>query len=224
MNFKVLFSNGINFWYNILQMWTIIQKGGFLIWPLIFCSVLALTVMIERAISLSRAQINKKLFMKRLADLISRNRIMDAVNYCERYHTPLSRVIKAGLLKHNQTRVHIQSGLEKAIREEIPFLERYLGILATITSVSPLIGFLGTVSGMIKVFIQVEKSAGLISPKMLSGGVWEALLTTAFGLAIAIPTLVAYNFFLSRSRTLVSEIEDAGVELLSSLKGEEYEA
>jgi biopolymer transport protein ExbB len=76
---------------------------------------------------------------------------------------------------------------------------------------------------MIKVFIQVEASTGLISPKMLSGGVWEALLTTAFGLAIAIPTLVAYNFFLSRSKTLVNEIEDASVELLSILKGEEYE-
>jgi len=191
---------------------------------LLFCSVLALTVIIERAISLSRAQINKKVFMKRLAELVSRNRIMDAVNYCEKYNAPLSRVIKAGLLKHNQTRDYIQSSVEKAIREEIPFLERYLGILATITSVTPLIGFLGTVSGMIKVFIQVEASTGLISPKMLSGGVWEALLTTAFGLAIAIPTLVAYNFFLSRSRTLVNEIEDAGVELLSLLKGEEYEA
>ncbi len=204
-------------------MWTIIQKGGFLIYPLIFCSVLALTVIIERAISLSRAQINKRAFMKRLSELISRNRIMDAINYCGKYSVPLSRIIKAGLLKHNQTRDYIQASIDKAIREEIPFLERYLGILATITSVTPLIGFLGTVSGMIKVFIQVEASAGLISPKMLSGGVWEALLTTAFGLAIAIPTLVAYNFFLSRSRTLVNEIEDAGVELLSLLKGEEYE-
>ncbi|MDD5454494.1 MAG: MotA/TolQ/ExbB proton channel family protein [Candidatus Ratteibacteria bacterium] len=204
-------------------MWTLIQKGGFLIYPLLFCSVLALTVIIERAISLSRVQMNKKNFMKHLAELISRNRIMDAVNYCEKYNTPLSRVIKAGLIKHNQTRDYIQSGVEKAIREEIPFLERYLGILATITAVTPLIGFLGTVSGMIKVFIQVEASAELISPKMLSGGVWEALLTTAFGLAIAIPTLVAYNFFVSRSRNLVNEIEDAGFELLSLLKGEEYE-
>ncbi len=204
-------------------MWTLVQKGGFLIWPLMLCSLLALTVIIERAISLSRAQINKKRFMKRIAEMISRNRIMDAVNYCEKYRTPLSRVIKAGLLKHNQTRVHIQSNIEKSIREETPFLERYLGILATITSVTPLIGFLGTVSGMIKVFIRVEASSGLINPKMLSGGVWEALLTTAFGLAIAITTLVAYNFFLSRCKTLISEIEDAGAELLSLLKGEEYE-
>ena len=113
--------------------------------------------------------------------------------------------------------------LEGFQKQEIPFLERFLGILATITAVTPLLGFLGTVSGMIKVFIQVEASSGLISPKMLSGGIWEALLTTAFGLAIAIPTLVAYNFFLSRSNTLVNEIEDAEVELLSLLKGETYE-
>ncbi len=205
-------------------MWTLIQKGGFIIYPLILCSLLALTVIIERAISLSRAQINKRVFMKRLAELISRNRIMDAVNYCEKYHVPLARVIKAGLLKHNQTREHIQVRIEKAIREEVPFLERYLGILATISSVAPLLGLLGTVSGMIKVFIQVEASSGLINPKMLSGGVWEALLTTAFGLAVTIPTLIAYNFFLSRSNTLVQEIEDASGELLSILKGEEYEA
>ena len=204
-------------------MWTLIQKGGFLIWPLILCSILALTVIIERAISLSRAQINKRIFMKRVAELLSRNRIMDAVNYCEKYNVPLSRIIKAGLIKHNQTREYIQSSIEKAIREEIPFLERYLGILATIISVTPLLGFLGTVSGMIKVFIQVEASSGLVNPKMLSGGIWEALLTTALGLAIAITTLVAYNFFLSRSKTLVNEIEDASVELLSILKGEAYE-
>ena len=205
-------------------MWTIIQKGGFIIYPLILCSLLALTVIIERAISLSRAQINKRVFMKRLAELISRNRIIDAVNYCEKYHVPLARVLKAGLLKHNQTREYIQTSIEKAIREEVPFLERYLGILATISSVAPLLGLLGTVSGMIKVFIQVEASSGLINPKMLAGGMWEALLTTAFGLAIAIPTLVAYNFFLSRSNTLVQETEDASAELLSMLKGEEDEA
>ena len=162
--------------------------------------------------------------MKRLAELISRNRIMDAVNYCEKYHVPLAHVLKAGLLKHNQTREYIQASIEKAIREEVPFLERYLGILATISSVAPLLGLLGTVSGTIKVFIQVEASSGLINPKMLSGGMWEALLTTAFGLAIAIPTLVAYNFFLSRSNTLVQETEDASAELLSILKGEEDEA
>ena len=201
-------------------MWTLIQKGGFIIYPLILCSLLALTVIIERAISLSRAQINRRVFMKRLAELISRNRIMDAVNYCEKYNVPLSRVMKAGLLKHNQTREYIQSSIEKAIREELPFLERYLGILATVVSVSPLLGLLGTVSGMIKVFIQVEASSGLINPKMLASGMWEALLTTAFGLAIAIPALVAYNFFLSRSNTLTQEIEDASSELLSLLKGE----
>lgn len=205
-------------------MWTLIQKGGFIIYPLILCSLLALTVIIERAISLSRAQINRRVFMKRLAELIARNRIMDAVNYCEKYNVPLSRVIKAGLLKHNQTREHIQYSIEKAIREELPFLERYLGILATVVSVSPLLGLLGTVSGMIKVFLQVEASSGLINPKMLASGMWEALLTTAFGLAIAIPALVAYNFFLSRSNTLTQEIEDASSELLSILKGEAYEA
>jgi biopolymer transport protein ExbB len=205
-------------------MWTLIQKGGFIIYFLIFSSVLSLTVIIERAISLARAQINKRVFMRRLAELISRNKIMDAVNFCEKYHVPLARVIKAGLLKHNQTREYIQESIEKAMREELPFLERFLGILATIASVAPLLGLLGTVSGMIKVFMQVETSAGLINPKVLAGGIWEALLTTAFGLAIAIPTLVAYNFFLSRSNTLTNEMEEASSELLSLLKGEEYEA
>lgn len=202
-------------------MWTLIHKGGFIIYPLIFCSILSLTVIIERAISLSRAQINKKVFMKRLAELISRNRIMDAVNYCEKYHVPLARVVKAGLLKYNQTREYMQESIEKTIREELPFLERFLGILATIASVAPLLGLLGTVSGMIKVFMKVEASSGLINPKMLAGGIWEALLTTAFGLAIAIPTLVAYNFFLSRSNTLANEIEEAGSELISLLRGGE---
>lgn len=205
-------------------MWTLIQKGGFIIYPLMFCSVLTLAVIIERAISLSRAQINKKVFMKRLAELIYRNKIMDAVGYCEKYSAPLARVIKAGLLKYNQTRENIQVALERAIKEESPFLERFLGILATIASVAPLLGLLGTVSGMIKVFMEVEASSGLINPKMLAGGIWEALLTTAFGLAIAIPTLVAYNFFLSRSNTLTNEIEEASDELLSLLKSdEEYE-
>ncbi|HIE43894.1 MAG TPA: MotA/TolQ/ExbB proton channel family protein [Candidatus Omnitrophica bacterium] len=205
-------------------MWTVIQKGGFLVYPLLFCSVLALTIIIERAISLSRAQINRKVFIERLAELIRRNRIMDAVNYCEKYQVPLSRVLRAGLVKYNQTREIIEENMEKTAREELPFLERYLGILATIASVAPLLGLLGTVSGMIKVFMQVEAASGLINPRLLASGIWEALLTTALGLSVAIPTLVAYNFFLSRSNTLISEIEDASRELISLLKEEEYEA
>ena len=205
-------------------MWTVIQKGGFLVYPLLFCSVLALAIIIERAVSLSRAQLNKRMVMERLAELIRRNRIMDAVNYCEKYHAPLSRVLRAGLVKYNQSMESIREGMEKVAREELPFLEKFLGILATIASVSPLLGLLGTISGMIKVFMEIEEASGLINPKLLASGIWEALLTTALGLSIAIPTLVAYNFFLSRSNVLITEIEDASKELISLLKGDEYEA
>jgi len=146
---------------------------------------------------------------------------MDALTLCEQYPTALSRVLKAGLLKHNQDRETIQGTLDKAGKNEVPNLEKYLGILATIASISPLLGLLGTVSGMIKVFIEIENAGGLVNPSILAGGIWEALLTTAFGLSIAIPTLVAYNFFTSHVNTLISDMEDASLELLTFISGEE---
>ena len=202
-------------------METIVQKGGFIIYPLLLCAVLSLTIIIERAITLFRERVNKEQLTNQLKELLSRNKVMDALTLCEQRPTALNRVLKAGLLKHNKSREVIQETLEKAGRGEVPSLEKYLGILATIASISPLLGLLGTVSGMIKVFIEIENAGGLVDPSILAGGIWEALLTTAFGLSIAIPTLVAYNFFTSHGNRLISDMEEVSSELLTFISGEE---
>ncbi len=205
-------------------MWEFLSKGGYLIYPLLFCSVMALAVILERAVSFSRIHINPQIFMERIKEYFHRGRIIEALEFCDRHPVPLARVIKAGLLKHDRPPEHIQEAMELQLQEEVPVLEKYLGILATISAVSPLLGLLGTVSGMIKIFARIESAGGFIDPVRISGGIWEALLTTALGLMIAIPSIVAYNYFSSRVRIMTLEIETASRELKEVItSSESYE-
>ncbi len=199
-------------------MWSFIVKGGYLMYPLIFCSVLSLAVIIERAISLSRSTLFRAPFLERIKEFLSRGKILEAVEFCEKHNSPLSRVIKVGLLHHDRSRENIKEAMEIQISEEIPQLEKFLGILATLSAVSPLLGLLGTVSGMVRVFSAIEEAGGQVDPGTLAGGIWEALLTTVLGLLVAIPSLIAYNYFTSRLRSIVGEMELASGNLLDIME------
>ncbi|MCD6080688.1 MAG: MotA/TolQ/ExbB proton channel family protein, partial [Candidatus Omnitrophica bacterium] len=121
-----------------------IQKGGPLMYLLILCSVAVLTVIIERLITLNRYKINISSFMSKILEAVRRNRIMEAIELCERTTSPVAEVIKAGLLKHSASRQEIKEAMEEAALSEVPKLEKNLNLLATLAHVSPLIGLLGT--------------------------------------------------------------------------------
>jgi len=187
-------------------MWNFISKGGYLMYPLLFSSILALAIILERTIMLHRLSLPLDPLLEKIKELLSRGKILEAIESCEKYNLPLSRVLRVGLLHHERDSQIIQELMETQLEEEMPLLERHLGILATLAAVSPRLGLLGTVSGMVKIFATIEAGGGAVDPGSLAGGIWEALLTTVFGLMIAIPSLIAYNYFTSRTQNLVREI------------------
>ncbi len=201
-------------------MWDLIQKGGPLMYLIILCSIVAMAVVIERLYHLHRAKIDSDKFMESISNTIKRNRIMDAVDLCEKTPGPIAHIIKAGILKHDRSRHEIREAIEDAGIYEVPRLEKNLGALATIAHISPLLGLLGTVTGMVRAFqIIQEKATSLhpVSPGDLAGGIWEALITTCAGLIVAIPTFVAYNYLVSRAKGFILEMERTATDLINIL-------
>ena len=201
-------------------MWEVMQKGGPLMWPILFCSVLAFGLVLERVFFLHRSRIDTKSFMEQIAKTLRRNRIMEAVDLCEKTPSPIAQIIKMGILKHDRPRSEIREAIEDAALYEVPRLEKNLGIIATISRIAPLLGFLGTVTGMVEAFQVIERKAtslNPVNPGDLAGGIWEALLTTVAGLCVAIPTLVAYNYLSDRVHQFVLEIERSATDLIEVL-------
>ena len=201
-------------------MWDLIVKGGPLMFLIIACSVIAFAVLIEKLWHLRRAQINTEEFMEDIAETLKRNKILDAIDKCNAMPGPVAHILKAGILKHDRSRSEIREAVEDAGIHEVPRLEKNLGILATIAHITPLLGLLGTVTGMVRAFQVIEqKSVGLmpVNPGDLAGGIWEALITTVAGLAVAIPTYVAYNFLVTKVDGFVLEIEKSATDLVNIL-------
>ncbi len=203
--------------HNIAETFRFIAKGGVLMIPIIFCSVLALAIIIERLYSLHQAQINTQEFMARIREVLKRNKIMEAIQICEDTPGPIAQILKAGILKYDRGKDEIKEAIDDAGRHEVPRLEKYMNVLSTVTNVAPLLGFLGTVSGMIRAFMQIQEKGGVVNPGDLANGIWEALLTTAAGLAVAIPVLVVYNYLVSRVDGFVLEMERSSTDLVEIL-------
>jgi biopolymer transport protein ExbB len=205
---------------------TYFQKMGIIGYPLLICSIVLLTYIIERAYALikSRSRVGTEEFMAQITESLRNENIMEAVSACEEAGGPLANVLKAGLLKYSQamieerqvTKEEIQEAIQEAGLLEIPELERHLTVISTIAVISPLFGLLGTVTGMIRAFTTIALE-GTGDPQQLAGGISEALLTTAAGLTIAIPALIAYNYFDNKVNNYVLEIEQVSTEMVNSL-------
>lgn len=200
-------------------MWEIIQSGGILMWPLILCSVLALAITAERFWTLRRNQIAP-------ADLLSRvwgwmkNDQLNASRLKElRESSPLGRVLTAGLINARHGRDLMKESIQEAASVEVHYMERYLNALGTIAGVSPLIGLLGTVFGMIEVFNQIVLQ-GTGNAGAFAGGISEALVTTAAGLMVAIPALVAHRILTRRVDEIVVFMEQEATKLVDVLQGD----
>jgi biopolymer transport protein ExbB len=195
----------------------LISKGGVIMWPIFVCSILALAIAIERFYSLRRTATAAREFMDQIRAALRQNRIQEAVQTCDETNVPIARIVKAGLLKHNRSKEDIREAIEDAGHLEMPRLERHLAGLATCASVAPLLGLLGTVQGMIKCFATIENKQGLVNPSDLAEGIGNALITTFAGLIVAIPTLVAYNYFVSRVENVIIEMEIGSSEVVDIL-------
>lgn len=200
--------------YDLLEF---IELGGFLMWPILACSVIAFAITLERLWRYRRAQTGTREFMDALRPVLRQDRVQEAILLCDESDAPMARVAKAGLLKYERGKTAVREALEDAGRLEVPRLERYLGALATCTSVAPLLGLLGTVVGMVRCMVVITDKGGLVNPADLAGGIGNALVTTAAGLTVGIPALIAYNYLVSRVENLTLEMEVNSSELLDLL-------
>jgi biopolymer transport protein ExbB len=192
-------------------------KGGPIMAPILLCSVISLGIIVERCLSLRRNRILKYEVLQRIEELLRDRKIPEATTLCKRYPSSMTRILLAAILNHDKSRQEIKEIIEDAGRHEVPVLERYLTVLGTIASISTLLGLLGTITGMIKTF-NVIAALGYGHPEALAGGISEALITTAAGLGVAIPTVVLYNFFTSKVDALVIEMEKNSLRMLNILK------
>ncbi len=195
------------------------RAGGWLMWPIVLCSVVATALVIERALTLRRARIMPRGLVARIWQLHRQGRLNAENIELIRTGSPLGRMLAAGLANRNHSREVMKEALTDAGRHVVADLERYLNALATIAAVSPLLGLLGTVVGMIKMFT-VIMNAGVGNPALLAGGISTALLTTAGGLFVAIPTLLFHRYFEAKVDRLALDMEAQALRLVEVLKGE----
>ena len=197
-------------------MWSYFAKGGPVMWPLLALSILGVTVILWRWWALRQATTGIAAFMKDLRGKLVDKDVQGAIAVCERHRGPVASIVKAGLLRYGRPKDQVEMSLQDASAHELSHLERGLPVLATVAMVAPLLGFLGTVTGMINSF-EALASVGLNNPAAVAQGISEALITTAAGLAIAIPVQMAYNYFVTSVNTLVRSMESAAHVVLESL-------
>ena len=197
-------------------MFDLFYKGGFLMYPIFFCSLLAIAIFFERMFFLKSIKTSTRKFGNRISDLIRKGNINFAITACRKNYSPISQIILAALLKYGSSREEIREAIEDTAHQEVAVLEKNLPILATVGNIAPLLGLLGTDFGMIKGF-QVISAIGVGNPEALAGAISEALLTTAFGLSVAIPTIVAYNYLVNRVERQIKEMEATSTEILELL-------
>ncbi|MCU7932626.1 MAG: MotA/TolQ/ExbB proton channel family protein [Candidatus Thiodiazotropha sp. (ex Codakia rugifera)] len=200
-------------------MFELVKSGGWLMLPIIACSIVALGIVFERLWSLQRKKVMPDYLMRQILQL-HRDKKLDLADLSKlRSSSPLGRILAAGLINRDHNKEVMKEAIEEVGRQVVHELERYLNTLGTIASISPLLGLLGTVIGMIKVF-SVIVTAGVGDPGVLAGGISEALITTAAGLSVAIPSLMFHRYFSGLIDRLVIGMEEQALKLVEVIHGE----
>jgi biopolymer transport protein ExbB len=192
------------------------QKGGPLMWLILLCSIISITVFSERLLYFHRANIHLGEFLRGIANLIQRRNFAEAMHECAATPGPVARVVHAAIIRHDAPRSELKEIVQEAGQLEVPKLEEKLTILSTIAFVTPLIGLLGTVTGLIDAFVSISsQSSGFANSTDISGGIYKSLLTTAAGLVVSIPSSVAYSYLSARINSVMHDIERAGIEVVN---------
>jgi biopolymer transport protein ExbB len=203
-----------------ISLLELFKMGGPVMWVFLFLSVVGLVLFIERALYLHRGQIRSSEFLEGIKNIIRKRRLVEALTVAEETPGPVAGIVKAGLLQFEEPEEKIRFSIQEAALVEIPALERRVGSIAAIAQTAPLIGLLGTILGMIQTFYQFEVDGGYAAADVLSGGMWQALLTTAAGLSVGIAAHLANHFLSGRVKALVYDMEWVGNETLQFLLSE----
>jgi biopolymer transport protein ExbB len=192
--------------------------GGWSMVPIFLLSILMVAIVWERVRALRRAQGDPDSLTRSVADYVHNGDLAGAAAYCRAQDTPAARIIQRGLERLGRPIGEIKEAVQEAGRRETYALEKRMDLLASIAAIAPMLGFLGTVTGMIGAFRQIQRYEGLVNPSLLAGGIWEALVTTAAGLAVGLLALFAYNLLISRIGRLVNGLEAASSDFIDLLQ------
>ncbi len=200
-------------------MLELVKAGGWLMWPIIACSVIAMAIVIERLWAYRHSKVLPANLVAQIWQLHQKSELTAAHVATVRSSSPLGRILAAGLVNRAHSREVMKEAIEEEGRQVVHELEQYLNPLGTIANISPLLGLLGTVIGMIKVFSAIT-SSGVGNPAVLAGGISEALITTAAGLSVAIPALIFHRYLSGRVDRIVVRMEEQALKMVEVMHGE----
>ncbi|MCG8617369.1 MAG: MotA/TolQ/ExbB proton channel family protein [Desulfobacterales bacterium] len=195
----------------------LIAKGGILVIPILICSVMVLAIFVERMIRFTVNRNRGKEIENRVADLIISGDKVRARELSRQSNSPMGRVLDRAMGAEDLDRETLETVIINATDQEVRHLSAYLQTLATIGNIAPLLGLLGTIIGMIKAFMVIQEMGGKVNAAVLAGGIWEAMLTTALGLAVALPTMLAHSYLVSRVDRYEARLQNGAVLFLKAL-------
>lgn len=201
-----------------VQVIDLLFKGGIMMIPIVLLSLLAVYVFVERMRTLKQALKTPEGFIDKVKTLVSNGDLNGAKVACAEVDTPVARMIEKGLNRIGHPLKNIEVSIENVGKIELYKLERNLPLLATVSGASPMLGFLGTVMGMIQAFISIAQEEGAVSPKLLSAGIYEAMVTTAAGLVVGIIAYLGYNYLVTRLQKAVHTMEYSSIEFIDLLQ------
>jgi len=197
-----------------MNVFEYISLGGPIMWIILFCSMIVTFIFLEKWFLFHREQINVGELVKGLINVLRRDGFIEAITLCDNTPGPVAHILMAAIQSYKDGELNIKQSIEDAALIEIPRLEKHLNVMATIAYITPLLGLLGTVIGMMGAFKDINLKGGMINAADLSGNIELALITTAAGLCVAIPAYVAYNFLVSRVESFTLEMEKASSEII----------
>ena len=200
-----------------MGLWELFMKGGWLMWPLLIFGGITVFILVERYMSIRKASGLDMNFMNRIRDYISDGKIRSAVDLCRKTNTPIARMIEKGIERIGRPMGDIQTAIENVANLEVSKLENGLPFLATIAGGAPMIGFLGTVIGMVQTFMDMAAAGGTVDMSLLSGGMYVAMVTTVAGLVVGIPAYFGYNYLVARIEKLVFQMEANSIAFMDIL-------
>ncbi|MDD4932719.1 MAG: MotA/TolQ/ExbB proton channel family protein [Methylacidiphilaceae bacterium] len=200
-----------------ISLFEIVHRGGLVMWPILLCSVLATGVFLERMLFYRKAECNVDSFLTGLGNLLRKGRYEEALLRCQETPARAAEIARQAILRRDYPPAELREMTREAAQLALPPLEAHLPILATISYVTPLLGLLGTITGMIEAFLAMNRVSGSVSVSDLASGIWVALVSAAAGIAVAIPTSIAYNYLLTRVAAIAQDIERVAIEVLHAL-------
>lgn len=201
-----------------MSFFDVLSQGGILMIPLFILSIVAIYVIAERWRTLNNSRMDINSMLNSLEMMLKSGDQQRAMQYCDEFDKPLARILKAGIRRLGKSIRDIEDAIENAGKKEIFQLEKRMNWLATIAGVAPLVGFTGTVTGMIRAFMDIQALQGNVNPSVLAGGIWEALITTATGLIVGIIAYGFYNFLQGKINRQIFEFENASTDFIDLLQ------